>query len=64
MRSYKVLNPCDVSDISVIKYRTQMVTVHMCHIESDIRIKQNIYFVDPDWFRQVVGCQWLLESWY
>ena len=28
MRSYKVLNSCNVSDISVIKCRSQMVTVH------------------------------------
>ena len=36
----------------------------ICPIESNICIKQNIYFVDADQFRQEVDCQWLLESWY
>ena len=37
---------------------------HMCCIESNIRIEQNIYFMDADQFQQEVGCWWFLESWY
>ena len=34
----------------------------MCCIESNIHIKQNIYFVDADQFQQEVSHLWLLES--
>ena len=35
----------------------RIATYHIC-------VKQNIYFLDADWFQQVVGCWWPLESWY
>ena len=46
------------------KCEMKRVSPYLFRIELNIRIEQNIYFVDADQFRQEVGCWWHLESWY